>query len=439
MKKVLIGLVVGFVFFIAALYGVFFYTAVPLKIAKTIGEKFDIHTTGLSGNFARGFRLESLSYSDEYTDFKIQDVKFEYSGPWDTYVNHRFIYEAIEIGSAELNIKKMRGSVSKSTSKSTTQDSDSSPSTTEWGNLREKWAARDGIREFGIRNLHFKNMKVTASFLPMPLELQEYKVSNLIVQPNLGSVDEVKIVSTYFNFSLSGLTLDTAGIRMNQPAAITVKTAAWSGLKQDFSLKLDGSYDFTSKNYKADAVLFDGRLDAHLSGSDYLVGLATHDFTPGDFLTNAPPIQHMNVKTEPKPYMAYLMGGPGFEGDFTIGETQFTLSKDSMPFGGAMLSGMAEAGPLKYAALVRPKIVSVPGQPSPWIEIRTNQKTTLPEVLSQILFKKPFNEAIEAEKIAVTQASANYALGEPILPLYTPPGRPVKSRVRAPLRKRPSR
>jgi hypothetical protein len=424
MKKVLIAILVGVVLIVFGTIGVAFYTSLPLDFAARILEKFSFKVVDLQGSLAGGYRFASISYSDEFTDFKITDVNFEYSGLWDSLVNKTVIYDAIEIGSAELNIKKHRPSTT-----TTVSASSSSPQPTDqkdqagWEKVQTKWKEGQIIRRFEIRKLRFANMKVTAPELPFPIVLKEFKITNLALVPDKAALEEMKILSTFFDMSIAGAEVDGKGIRLLKPAAIVVKTTAWKGFKKNFSLSLGGSFDFATKEPRADIGLFDGHLKAHV-GSGFAINLDVNDLTVSDYLENAPAIGHLNLRSDPINFMMYTSGAVPYRGDFTIGPNTFVVPVDVPPNsqanGGGLFRGVYDAGPLHYEAFVKPNLAFIKGASDPWVQIRTNQKIGAIELLSQLYFKKAFASTTPEEQTLFGQVSSAYSVGPPFLPIYAP-------------------
>jgi len=440
MKKFLITIVVGIALLVAAFTGVMLFTAVPLKIGATFLDKLGVRVTGLSGNLTSGFRFASITFLDEFTDFKIQDVNFEYSGLWESVVHKNVVYDAVEIGSAELNIKKHRPSTSATTtgttSPSATPNSSQNPKQS-WEEVKTKWREGKVIQRFAINRLRFTNIKITAPELPFPIELSEYKITNFSVVPDRVAIEELKIVSTFFDLSLLGAELDGKGIRLPKPLRAVVKTAAWKGLKKDVTLSISGSFDFTTKEAKAELALLDDHLKAHLTPG-FNLAIEANDLNLSEYLTNTSAISHLNLKSEPANAMMAAFGGAVFQGDFMIGANRFVIPTEPSPNpganAGALFRGVFADGPLRYEAYFKPSLSFKETAPKPWVELRTNQKIDILDLVAQLYFKKTFMQMSDAEKTTFSEVMPTYGMGAPLTPIYVPvapkPPTPARRAVR---------
>ena len=118
----------------------------------------------------------------------------------------------------------------------------------------------------------------------------------------------------------------------------------------------------------------------------------------------------------------------GFQGDFGIGGSRFVLPTAGtagglpghQPITGVLFQGVSESGHYRYEADVKPNLRFLFGPAMPWVQIRTNQKIGVSDVLAQLYFKKPFAQVTEDEKTVIASVSPSYTMGPPILPVYTP-------------------
>lgn len=414
MKKVLIGVFGGLVALGLGAFGTLFYTSVPLQLLGKLIESTGAKVEGFEGSIAGGYRLAKLSYSDEYKDLVIENVDFQYSDFWDATLNNRIVYDNIQIGRADLKIKKTKPATAPRGNGAPSSEGQFGMSREEWAEFKTKWRSKKTVEQFTIKRLAFTQMRLAAPDLPFPIELKEFFIDDLNATPDNLTVAGMKIVSTFFDLNMRGITVTDQSVSLKNPAKGQLRTPLWKGLKKDVPFTFMASY--VGGKGKVDLSVMNDQLKIAIT-PEMMLTVQTQDWTPSEYFQGVPPLQQMNLSAGPMPLAMAMAPSVPFTGDFKLADVRFMVVQNLVEANGAppaFLTGRSENGPVIHEAYVSPPPLWF--QPMPSIRLRSNQPYGAQDLVSQLYLKKTFAESTPEEQTILAQFTPYYTIGDPIFP-----------------------
>lgn len=412
-KRVALGCLFTIVLLIAGGVGTVYYlvmhTSLPLAAVQGMLDQGEgMRVKGLGGTLASGFHVESIEFPGEGGKTSvIEDVRFDYSGPWDLFMNQRLVIQEFSVGKAHLYILARSGSETLS------------PSSRSSGKSKTAKDGNGGLKLFRIDRICLKNLLLEDPAAEFRLEIPEASWCGLRVEGDEVDLGTVKIDSDRIDLNSSGtLTSQQGGWKITLPESLE------GTLKPLMHKAIRWPIDFVCRFVSGDA----GKLGYHLAA---LQGTLRIDIDPDgaaklhaadldlDAALELAPYglpKDVNLKAELKP----ITDSDGTAeksrleirgGDFTLGVAKFQIepmtleaAKDERPE--IAIRSVCRKG--DEVIVLDTTLITASGR----IVQRLSAEPALPprDVVAKVFFGKPYGE-LSAEGQAAIDVK---------VPIYTP-------------------
>jgi len=282
---------------------VLLYTSYPFAQIEQALRQQGFEVEGLTGSLNSGVELSRLAKKTPEADIDLKDVRFRYSGLWELMENRRLIIETVEVGQLHLNIRKL-GPGKKKPENQTAPD----PGANQQIHQTHAHAAAPFIREFGIRKVNLRNIRINTPFAPIPLSFNSIELDNLMAraQDQFFSLDKFQLQGNLLDMIVKDLKYADGKFEMLHPLRGTVKQQVFPGLKKDVTFTALMNIQ-NEKFIGGMATLFDEKLRLSLDDKK-AIDLRIASWTPSEYVETSWPIKDLKLSASAPNFMAAAMG-----------------------------------------------------------------------------------------------------------------------------------
>lgn len=356
-KKILIGLFLFIVIGAASLFGLIFFSSVPLKIVASALQKNGVQVEGLRGSLNSGVSFDTFHFANDKATVTANGVTVAWSSMFSTLIARKMAVENVEANQVLIEVNGM-ASMAKPHAAAGAQSPDESDSKKPDGAssnfLKAVFLGVEnprGLVEFRVDQIHIKDFVLREKQSGKEVKISEYSLQALRLAYDEASLKSLTLNSNYATLHVSNLSYKSGVVSFPDPVKGSLKAEGFKELlKADVPFSLSAKFKGLTPE-DVEVKVFGDKLLAN--GNAQQVALKFNDFSPSFYFKTAHPLTTISISSKPSPFMALMMGMMQVDGHLNFAHADFAF--DSSQQKG--FEGQATVNNKKYTLAVNPMLL----------------------------------------------------------------------------------